>query len=242
MTWWQKKPFIEAITAYEKISAREQKIVLSTFVVVLSLLGYMLMIEPLVLNSIQLVEEESQLVKTNTLLTEQIEKTKNRETDNPNLALEVQLKKLLEESQASQNKIDLLTQSLVAPKQMVGLLEKVLTQDKQLKLISLSNLPEEAMSIEGKNLTNTSDASGASDASDASENDTDSNEALIYRHTFEIELEATYDSAVSYLKRLDSLPWQLFWQDLKYESTVYPKGRLSLRVYTLSMSQEVLGV
>lgn len=236
MTWWQKKPFIEAITAYEKISAREQKIVLSTFVVVLSLLGYMLMIEPLVLSSIQLVEEESQLVKTNTLLTEQIEKTKNRETDNPNLALEVQFKKLLEESQASQKKIDLLTQSLVAPKQMVGLLEKVLTQDKQLKLISLSNLPEEAMSIEGRNLTSTSDAS------DASENDTDSNEALIYRHTFEIELEATYDSAVSYLKRLDSLPWQLFWQDLKYESTVYPKGRLSLRVYTLSMSQEVLGV
>lgn len=239
MTWWQKKPFIEAITAYEKISAREQKIVLSTFVVVLSLLGYMLMIEPLVLSSIQLVEEESQLVKTNTLLTEQIEKTKNRETDNPNLALEVQFKKLLEESQASQNKIDLLTQSLVAPKQMVGLLEKVLTQDKQLKLISLSNLPEEAMSIEGRNLTNTSGASGASDASD---NGTDSYEALIYRHTFEIELEATYDSAVSYLKRLDSLPWQLFWQDLKYESTVYPKGRLSLRVYTLSMSQEVLGV
>ena len=236
MTWWQKKPFIEAITAYEKISAREQKIVLSTFVVVLSLLGYMLMIEPLVLNSIQLIEEESQLIRTNTLLTEQIEKTKNRKTNNPNLALEVQLKKLLEESQASQNKIDLLTQSLVAPRQMVGLLEKVLTQDKQLKLISLSNLPEEAMSIEGRNLTN---ASGASDALD---NDTDNNEALIYRHTFEIELEATYDSAVSYLKRLDSLPWQLFWQDLRYESTVYPKGRLSLRVYTLSMSQEVLGV
>jgi MSHA biogenesis protein MshJ len=233
MTWWQKKPFIDAITAYEKISAREQKIVLSTFVVVLSLLGYMLMIEPLLLSSVQLVEDESKLVKTNTLLSEQIEKTKNRKTNNPNLALETQLKKLLEESQDSQKKIDLLTQSLVAPKQMVGLLEKVLTQDKQLKLISLSNLPEEAMSIEGRNLT---------DTLDTPENEVKKIEALIYRHTFEIELEATYDSAVSYLKRLDSLPWQLFWQDLKYESTVYPKGRLSLRVYTLSMSQEVLGV
>jgi len=233
MTWWQKKPFIEAITAYEKFSAREQKIVLSAFVVVLSLLGYMLMIEPILLNSIRLVEEERKLVKTNTLLAEQIEKTKNRKTDNPNLALEAQLKKILEESQASQKKIDLLTQSLVAPKQMVGLLEKVLTQDKKLKLISLSNLPEVAMSIEGRNLTSTVDALN---------NDAENEEALIYRHTFEIELEATYDSAVSYLKRLDSLPWQLFWQDLKYESTVYPKGRLSLRVYTLSMSQEVLGV
>lgn len=233
MTWWQKKPFIEMITAYENISPREQKIVLSTFVVVLSLLGYMLMIEPLLLNSLQLVEEKNKLTKTNTALSQQIDKTKNRKIDNPNLALEAQLKKLLEKSQSSQKKIDLLTRALVAPKQMVSLLEEVLTQDKQLKLISLTNLPEEAMSIEGQSQRNRLDAPN---------NNAENKEALIYRHTFEIELEATYDSTVSYLKRLDSLPWQLFWQDLKYESTVYPKGRLSLRVYTLSMSQEVLGV
>ena len=232
MTWWQKKPFIEMITAYENISPREQKIVLSTFVVVLSLLGYMLMIEPLLLNSLQLVEEKNKLAKTNTVLSQQIDKTKNRKIDNPNLALEAQLKKLLEKSKSSQQKIDLLTQALVAPKQMVRLLEEVLTQDKQLKLISLTNLPEEAMSIEGQSQRSRLDAP----------NNAANKEALIYRHTFEIELEATYDSTVSYLKRLDSLPWQLFWQDLKYESTVYPKGRLSLRVYTLSMSQEVLGV
>jgi MSHA biogenesis protein MshJ len=95
------------------------------------------------------------------------------------------------------------------------------------------------MNIEGKNLT--SDADTAIDESN-NENITPKEEALIYRHTFDIELEATYDGALLYLKRLDGLPWQLFWQDLKYEGTQYPKGKLNIRIYTLSMSKEVLGV
>jgi MSHA biogenesis protein MshJ len=153
--------------------------------------------------------------------------------------LRKQLKEVLVESKSLQEKINLLTQALVAPKQMVSLLERVLTQDKQLKLISLINLPEEAMNIQGSNLT--SDASSTVDASNIP-NTNAGQEALIYRHTFDVELETTYDSALLYLKRLDDLPWQLFWQDLKYQSTQYPKGILNIRIYTLSMSKEVLGV
>ncbi|CCK74534.1 MSHA biogenesis protein MshJ [Oleispira antarctica RB-8] len=239
MTWWQKKPFIDAINAYEKFSAREKKIILSTLVMAFLLIGYLFLIEPIILTSTQLINEKSRLVNSNKSLSEQIMNTKNKESQDPNIPLRKQLNELLVESDKLQEKINLLTQALVAPRQMVGLLEKVLTQDKQLKLISLKNLPEEAMSIEGRTLA--SDSRPVGDGESIKKLKLDE-EALIYRHTFEIELEATYDSALLYLKRLDSLPWQLFWQDLKYQSTQYPKGILNIRIYTLSMSKEVLGV
>jgi MSHA biogenesis protein MshJ len=239
MTWWQKKPFIDGITAYENFSSREQHMVLSTLIVVILLIGYLLVIEPVVLTNTQLVEDKNSLISTTKLLSENIINTKNKKFQDPNIPLRKQLKEVLVESKSLQEKINLLTQALVAPKQMVSLLESVLTQDKQLKLISLINLPEEAMNIQGSNLT--SDASSAVDASNIP-NTNAGQEALIYRHTFDIELETTYDSALSYLKRLDDLPWQLFWQDLKYQSTQYPKGTLNIRIYTLSMSKEVLGV
>jgi MSHA biogenesis protein MshJ len=239
MTWWQKKPFIDGITAYENFSSREQHMVLSTLIVVILLIGYLLVIEPVVLTNTQLVEDKNSLISTTKLLSENIINTKNKKLQDPNIPLRKQLKEVLVESKSLQEKINLLTQALVAPKQMVSLLESVLTQDKQLKLISLINLPEEAMNIQGSNLT--SDASSAVDASNIP-NTNAGQEALIYRHTFDIELETTYDSALSYLKRLDDLPWQLFWQDLKYQSTQYPKGTLNIRIYTLSMSKEVLGV
>jgi MSHA biogenesis protein MshJ len=239
MNWWQKKPFIDGLTAYEKFTSREQHMVLSTLIVVILLIGYLLVIEPVVLTNTQLVEDKNSLISTTKLLSENIINTRNKKLQDPNIPLRKQLKEVLVESKTLQEKINLLTQALVAPKQMVSLLERVLTQDKQLKLISLINLPEEAMNIQGSNLT--SNASSAVDASNIPNTNAEQ-EGLIYRHTFDVELETTYDSALSYLKRLDDLPWQLFWQDLKYQSTHYPKGTLNIRIYTLSMSKEVLGV
>jgi MSHA biogenesis protein MshJ len=239
MTWWQKKPIIDLITAYEKISVREQHIILSAFVVLFLIVSYLFAIEPMLLSNAELIEKEEKLVNSNRSLSDQIMKTKNKKRQDPNEPLREQLSEIIAQSDSEQQKINLLTQALVAPKQMISLLESVLTQDKQLKLISLSNLPEEALSLEGKSLAVSANA--AVDTSNIT-NDKTRADALIYKHTFEIELEATYDSALSYLQRLDGLPWQLFWQDLKYESTQYPKGKLNIRIYTLSMSQEVLGV
>jgi MSHA biogenesis protein MshJ len=234
-----KKPFIDVINAYDDFSVREKNIITSILVVVLLLAGYLFAIEPIVLSHAELMENKNTLISTNQSLSEKIISTKNKNSQDPNIILRKQLNKTITESKNFQEKINLLTQALVAPRQMVSLLGNVLKQDKQLKLISLVNLPEEAMNMEGGNLT--SDIESAADESN-SQNITPNEEALIYRHTFDIELEATYDSTLSYLKRLDGLPWQLFWQDLKYESTEYPKGKLNIRIYTLSMSKEVLGV
>jgi MSHA biogenesis protein MshJ len=239
MTWWQKKPFIEVIKTYDQFSVREQNMILSILVMVVLLAGYLCMIEPIVLTNAELMENEKTLISVNKTLSEKIINTQNKKIEDPNDPLRKQLDDMLTGNKKFQERINLLTQALVAPRQMVSLLGSVLKQDQQLKLISLVNLPEEVMNIEGINLTADTDSTAyASNTQNTKVN----KEALIYRHTFDIELEATYDSALSYLKRLDGLPWQLFWQDLKYESTQYPKGKLNIRIYTLSMSKEVLGV
>lgn len=231
MTWWQKKPFIDGINAYEKISDREQKIVHVTFITLLILLCFLLIIEPLFLASQALYNEQKSIEAINSKITIQIENTLATQYQDPNDALRQELESLDVEANKYQEQIGLLTKALVAPKQMVSLLENVLTQDKQLKLISLNNLPEQGMSIDGSMREKPDEDSLL-----------DEPEALIYQHGFEIELEATYKSSVDYLKRLDKLPWQLFWKNLEYESTQYPKGRLKIRIYTLSMSKAVLGV
>ncbi|MEH6448581.1 MAG: hypothetical protein V7765_07915 [Oleispira sp.] len=242
MTWWQKKPIIDAINTYDKISDREQKIVLVTLISLLLLLSFLAVVEPLLLANKILYGEQENMQGINSKIAQQIENTLATQHQNPNDALRKELVVLNTKSTRKQNQINLLTQALVAPKQMVSLLENVLTQDKQLKLISLINLPEQGMNIGEANRdesrdelsVNTSTKEGVAAASEV--------DHLIYQHAFEIELEATYGSSIAYLKRLDELPWQLFWQALEYESTQYPKGKLKIRIYTLSMSKAVLGV
>jgi len=235
MMWWQKKPYIDVIRSYEKLSSREKKIVLSTVITALFLIGYLLLIEPVFISSSALLTEQQKISEANKTLTLIIEEAQDKEIEDPNAELRKQLEKLIKDKKNKQERINLSIQALVAPKQMVSLLESVMTEDKKLKLISLKNLPEIAMNISGNSLFEIN-KTGDSENKNAASN------ALFYKHVFEVELEATYGSALEYLKRLDSVQWPLFWQGLRYETTTYPKGILKIKIYTLSMSEEVLGV
>ena len=207
MTWWEKKSFIGAVNAYDSISEREQRIVLSAMAIILALVGYLLLIEPLLLSNKALFDKKTNIEQGNLSLNTQIVKTKERQFQNPNDPLRDELEQLEKNSSEMQEKISLLTQALVAPKEMVSLLEKILLQDKQLKLLSLRNLPEQAMNVHNNSVK---EPSNIVEINAPSELMLDAEEALIYKHGFEIELEATYGSTVEYLKRLDALPWQLF--------------------------------
>jgi MSHA biogenesis protein MshJ len=240
MIWWQKKPIIDAVNMYDKISAREQKVVLITLISLLLLVSFVVVVEPLLLANKLIYSEQSSMQSINSKLDQQIENTLTAQYQDPNAELRKELIALKTETVRLQRQISLLTQALVAPKQMISLLENVLTQDKQLKLISLNNVPEKGLNI-GE--INHEERSKSIRKVTSEENAEESKpDHLIYQHAFEIELEATYGSSIAYLKRLDELPWQLFWQTLEYESTQYPKGRLKIRIYTLSMSKAVLGV
>ena len=63
----------------------------------------------------------------------------------------------------------------------------------------------------------------------------------LYRHGLQLTLAATYPGLLAYLERLDQSPWRLYWQLLDYKVSDYPKGQVTLKVYTLSSQEEVLG-
>ena len=143
-----KKPYIDVIKGYEKLSIREKNIVLLTSVLVVAVLMYLLLIEPMALNTKRLIDQHKQITASNQALVVTIDATKNTLQQDPNADLREELNSILQESKKIQDDIDLLTQALVAPRQMVTLLESVLTEDKKLRLLSLRNLPEEAISID----------------------------------------------------------------------------------------------
>jgi MSHA biogenesis protein MshJ len=232
MLWWQKKPIANVITSYEKTSEREQKIILICVVSVLSLMLYMLVIEPMIIGYKALSGEQHALVLKNNSIKDQLEIILTKKYQDPNEPLHTQLDELEKKSLQLDEKIGRLTKALVAPKQMIQLLEKMLKDDRRMKLVSLHNLPKENLIflIEEVDRVGSSLEGGAED------------EGLIYKHAFEIEMEATYDSTVEYLQRIDKLPWKVFWQDLRYQATTYPNGNLKIKIYTLSTSREVLGV
>jgi MSHA biogenesis protein MshJ len=234
MSWWQNKYIAVLIDSYEKVSARERKIILVTVLSLLSLIVYVLAIEPLVIEYKALAVESNNLHDKNRLIEKQLKLTLEKKYQDPNVQLGKEVERLENKSLALDEDIGRLTKALVAPKQMVQLLENVLKSDKKMKLISFVNLPKEDVEL-------VSDMSPSKINTETKLNSS-TREGLIYKHAFEIEMKSTYDSMVGYLKRIDKLPWKIFWQDLRYEAGTYPYGVLKIKIYTLSTSKEVLGV
>ena len=113
---------------------------------------------------------------------------------------------------------------LIEPKQMAKVLEVVLTQNTDLKLQRVQSLGAEPLSPvkvkEGE----------------------EAEELGIYRHGMQIEFKGSYLSTLNYLKALDELPWNFYWDVLELNVDKYPTSSIIITVHTLSFHEGWIGV
>ncbi|MDP1673061.1 MAG: hypothetical protein Q8L65_08085 [Burkholderiales bacterium] len=123
-----------------------------------------------------------------------------------------------------------LQKQLVPPEQVSRLLEGVLGKERGLALVSLRKLPVQLYQT-----------NGATQAADAKAQSAEGGRG-IYQHSFEIQIEGSYGELHAYLKRLETLPWQLFWGKAELDASAHPRLRLTLTLHTLSLNKAWLVV
>ncbi len=106
---------------------------------------------------------------------------------------------------------------IVDPATMAALLEDMLARQRDLRLIRARNLKAEQLP-------------GTAD------------DAPLFRHTLQLELEGTYLAVLGYLETLESLPWRMYWQSIEIDTVDFPKNRIVIEVSTLSFDPEWIGV
>lgn len=138
-------------------------------------------------------------------------------------ALTSQLQELRARLHRLDGQLEVATSGFVPAAAMPQLLEQILQAHKGLSLIALENLPVQTL------------------YSPESSADKESSAAL-YRHGVKLQLQGSYASALAYLQQLESLQWHFEWDSLSYMIEEYPKGKLSLAVFTYSSDKEWIGV
>ena len=64
----------------------------------------------------------------------------------------------------------------------------------------------------------------------------------LYQHNFIIEFSGNYFSTIHYLKQLQKLPWQLYFDSIDYQVTKYPEADVIIHVHTLSLDESLINV
>lgn len=113
---------------------------------------------------------------------------------------------------------------LIEPTQMAKVLEVVLTQNTDLKLQRVQSLGAEPLSPIKAEEGKVAEPLG------------------IYRHGMQIEFKGSYLSTLKYLKALDELPWNFYWDVLELKVDKYPSSSIIITVHTLSFHEGWIGV
>ena len=137
----------------------------------------------------------------------------------PDKDLNIELQRLMEQSQALSEQLAEIVGHLISPSQMTLLLEDVLSSSKGLHLVSLESMTAEPIL-------------GKEEASSESE---------YHLHPVRIELTGDYFSIVRYLEALETMPVKYYWRSFNYTVEEYPTARLIFEVYTLGTRQEFIG-
>ncbi len=148
----------------------------------------------------------------------QLEKAAN---EDPNADLERQRHQLEAHMAELDRRLKSQMGDLIDPARMARVLEAILTRHTDLRLRRLENLPTRPLLADEKGKT---PAAG------------------VYRHGLEMEFSGSYLSLLAYLKELDGLPWNFYWDALELKVDEYPRAVITIRVHTLSLDEGWIGV
>ncbi len=213
-----RKQLQDLLVRIDALSVRERVLVFVTSLIGVGGLWFVLLIQPLAVQADRIGEQIEAVGKrvdtTGRTLETQIEQVAASSRE-----MKLRLESVERRISAMDAALEAYTGQLIAPAEMARVLEGVLEKQKRLKLVRMRNLGAEPL---------------------ASADDPET--VLLYKHSLEMELEGTYLACLNYLRDLEALPWQFYWQVLELESEDYPRNRIRIRVGTLSLTEEWIGV
>ncbi len=127
-----------------------------------------------------------------------------------------QQKNLSSESVDFKQRLENLIPTAIATKDLPALTAAIL-QTPGVTLISLKKLPSESWIPKGLTVISLSESA-----------------KNISKYSLELTFTSDYFSTIEYLHRLEKLSWHLYWDNLQYKVTQYPKAVVVVRMYVLS--------
>ena len=210
----------------DKLSKRDQFALLVIFLVSVLAIWVQLIYLPLSKNTMVIEQDITQKKTDIEVFKTKMTALQKNISEDPDAENRNLLKRYLDENTELDKALARTSIQIITPQEMAALLEQLLKNQAGLKFVSLKNKAATPEFIE------------AQDALAAAEN----NVNTIYRHSVVLQIEGSYHDTLSYLKKLEQLPWRFFWHDVEIETSVYPNALITLEVYTLGFREGLIGV
>lgn len=228
---------------FDQRTPRERGMIVAAALVVVVFVLYNLLVAPQRAEQARLQEQAKMLKEQTEAIRKQVADVQKSYGQNEGEGGQAHIDALRKKLAAMDPALADVTRSLVSPKEMASLVEQVLRQNRALEVISVESLPvtpliQPAASADAAASAGPATDSGAGQA-DAAPSVEDGG---FYKHGMVIEVRGRYADIVGYLRSLENLPWKVFWGQVTLVAEDYPKSRVRLVIYTLSLKQKWIGI
>ena len=219
----------------DSLSIRERGVILAGVIFVMYALWDSFLIQP------QLVEERKLLADLQIKRAEQsafnirLQGMLNEGAGDPDAANRRRLAELKAQLEQIEGEVRASAGHLVTPAAMARILRTILDRSGGLILTEIKGLGARPL------LSGAAVNTPAAGAADKPVNGGGGIESA-YKHGLIIRFEGDYFSTLDYIRELESLEWDFFWDSMEYEVVEYPRGRVMLTLYTLSLEKDWIGV
>ncbi len=223
------------LSRVDDLELRQRGLLFFGVVVVLYVAWAHLLMDPLDARRQALTSQVSQTQAEIDTLNAEIGRLARGRGQDPDAALRERLGALKVEMEVRNRRLDELTQTLIPPKEMVGVLESLLTRDTRLKLIALEGLGHTPL-VEWVGPTD-AESIGAAEPGQA-----DGTVPGLYKHGLRLVFRGSYSDTVKLLEQMEGLPWNFIWSRMSIDIEEYPISKVTLEIYSLSFDEAWLEV
>ncbi len=222
---------------YDELQRRERVLMLGMVLVCIGFIGNTLLIEPLTARKKILLEQTAgERVQVDQLQHQLAVLAQNAQLD-PDATSKARMADLQRSLHVVDGELDTLQQGFVAPGKMPQLLDGLLKNNGQLKLVALKTLPLSTLPLPGNKAVKPG-GTGSNDKVIP----TAVNDLQVFRHGVELTVEGGYLDALNYLASLEQLPWNMLWSRAVLHAGETGGVNLTLTVYTLSLDKAWLSL
>ncbi len=218
---------------FDALTVRERLLILVTALVAILLPVFVYVLEPAHKQQRSLSTQVAQLTAANAEKQLDIQTLATTQRPHPDVALQTRIEQLRQQLERLNQSLQAGSAALVSPREMLTMLEQVLSRQEGLKLLSVSKAestwlppePPEPAATASDAPTTAADAPGG-----------------IYRHDLKLVVEGGFFEVLSYLQALEQLHQGFFWDSIDYRVVNDPTAEVSIEIHTLSTEKGWLGV
>lgn len=152
-------------------------------------------------------------------LSDELDQLEERESQDPDSAISEQLDILAARIDNLDERLRGQTLQILAPEQMTSVLRDMIGTVDGMRIIGIrSEMPQRLV------------------------NSAEDNLPVLWRHGLVIDLQGDYLGLLDCMRRLEELPWRLYWLGMEVEAHGAGPGDFRLHVYTVSLREEWIRV